>query len=811
MKKLFLLLFLSLSLILNVAATTYMTDAIMTGTSGLWTDSRAYLTIDDAITDIGATNQTLYIARSETTTALTIPANVRLRFVKDGAINNSGQLTINTLDVSADADRQIFSGTGDIDFVTGSVIRSSWFSDLDEALDVTSDDTLTIVISEAETTTNDMAVGNDVTLRWESPLIITVNAGDTISNIKNIEAENYQIFSGAGDLDFLDGTRLKLSWFNRLRSIVTWVEDEEVILEISTSSEISTDLIIPAGLSIEAGDYQIFSFTGIGALTFPVGMKNPVLPEWFGVIGDGTTDDEDAFEEALASVSENGGNTFKTAPGKTYLFGADGDQEVLFTGSNMIYDFSSSTFNGMVTFGPRAATGQTHDVVVNDGIFHCLDVRGAEADNRYRAWQGSLNVIYANRITFNNPIIHTAVQVAGMQIQTDTTLGADPFQNISNITVNSPIFVGDDGLSPQAMDISCSGAYNNMITDVTVNNAKINNVLRGLEIGHNDPTANYISRIHINNVSMNNVLDTGIDIKGTFYSSVSGTIQNVGWRGLRSYNNAYSTFNLNIHGSDTITIPPFDPADPSLSTQDPAGAYIQNTATSLPTYFPELFITGYDTSDRWDYGMKISGKGAVIGDVTLSFCTIGIDNDLTYGNIFGKVVMDNVTTPFESEHNANNWYDSILITGAPPTVYETSNNYFVEKVTLTNNEIKNLRASPKELVATAGTYWYLELVRVILMLDYGSNVLTEAGDNLVVEYSNGVDISAAIEMTGFIDKNANYVIMANGLALGTTAASSIRNKAIRLFNTGGAEFGGNAGNDTTMLVIVIYRKHYAIL
>ena len=58
---------------------------------------------------------TIVIANAHTVTALTVPANVTLKFERDGSITNSGQLTINTKNIIAD-DHQIFTGTGDIDF-----------------------------------------------------------------------------------------------------------------------------------------------------------------------------------------------------------------------------------------------------------------------------------------------------------------------------------------------------------------------------------------------------------------------------------------------------------------------------------------------------------------------------------------------------------------------------------------------------------------------------------------------------------------------------------------------------------------------
>ena len=313
---------------LNIAATTYCTDIIMTKTSGIWSDTRSYATIDAAVTAIGAIEQTLYIAQVEATTALTIPVNIKLKFINDGAINNTGQLTINTYDIEA-KDYQIFVGTGDIDFAAGSIVRSSWFSCLDEALDVTSDDTLTMVISEAETTTADMAVGDDVILKWESPHIITIAVADTISNINNIEAGNYQIFAGAGDIDFSNGTVLHSSWFNSLVAVTTYIGTDSVSLLISEPETVASNLTINANTSVfwegrgnvvtieagcvvtnnghvEAGIYPIYIFTNATSEVV-WGTAQPVEIEWYGVsIAETSTNNAIYANYAVADMINKG-------------------------------------------------------------------------------------------------------------------------------------------------------------------------------------------------------------------------------------------------------------------------------------------------------------------------------------------------------------------------------------------------------------------------------------------------------------------------------------------------------------------------
>jgi len=317
--KIFLLLILTLFLSVGAAdaSTTYATDVVIGKTDGIWTDSRSFSSLTAAVTNIGALERDLYIAKSESVTDLTVPSNIRLHFVKSGAINNTGQLTLQTTQIFA-GDQQIFTGAGDIDFAAGTVVRSSWFSNLDETLDVTSDDTITVLISGSETMTADSAVGNDVILRWESPFIISTATPYTLSNVKNIEAGTFQIFAGDGDIDFLAGSVVRSSWFPSFNyaSVVTSDENSDLTIlvdqpetvAVSSTLDEYQDLEIKNGciLTISAGQvltingymkaglYQIFTGTG----TVTLGRGFPRYPEWWGAAS-GNADDTAEVQAAL--------------------------------------------------------------------------------------------------------------------------------------------------------------------------------------------------------------------------------------------------------------------------------------------------------------------------------------------------------------------------------------------------------------------------------------------------------------------------------------------------------------------------------
>lgn len=133
-----------------------------------------------------------------------------------------------------------------------------------------------------------------------------------------------------------------------------------------------------------------------------------------------------------------------------------------------------------------------------------------------------------------------------------------------------------------------------------------------------------------------------------------------------------------------------------------------------------------------------------------------------------------------------------------------------DTVEITNGQIKGLRAAPKELVATPGADYFIEFVSAVLILDYGSEALTESADNLVIQYgTSGADVSGAIESGSFIDATADTITFVPPAALVGLAATSAVNDNLVLFNTGDGEIAGNASGDTTITAKVTYRIHKA--
>jgi len=151
----------------------------------------------------------------------------------------------------------------------------------------------------------------------------------------------------------------------------------------------------------------------------------------------------------------------------------------------------------------------------------------------------------------------------------------------------------------------------------------------------------------------------------------------------------------------------------------------------------------------------------------------------------------------------------LTTTGASATMTVALDENYLRQAsgTISNAEIKALAATPKSLVAAPGAGQVLIFEKLILKLNYGSEVLTESADNLVVKYVNaaGVAVSDVIEATGFIDQSADTLTYGIPIKDPIVAYSSAANQALVLDQNGDGEYGGNASNDTTITFQIWYR------
>lgn len=126
-------------------------------------------------------------------------------------------------------------------------------------------------------------------------------------------------------------------------------------------------------------------------------------------------------------------------------------------------------------------------------------------------------------------------------------------------------------------------------------------------------------------------------------------------------------------------------------------------------------------------------------------------------------------------------------------------------VTITATEIKALATTAKELVAAPAAGSAHLFLGAVFKLNYGSEVFTEAGDNLGIKYTDasGVQVSDTIECTGFIDQSADTQTNAVPVKDAIVASASAEAQALVLDNLGN-NFGGNASDDSTITCRVYY-------
>lgn len=377
MKRLLLIIF-TILLIVSPVQGEFFKDVILTSPTGIWTDSRAYTTLNAAVTAIGALEQDLYIAKEETVTTLVIPANIRLHFLKNGSIANSNTLTINTKNIYAD--HRIFTGAGAINFVSGSEVRSVWFEDFETAITQTANDTVTLTVDKADTLLNSAAVGNNVRLKWNASNLITIAVGQTLSNIGDISAPDLRLFVVSGSISFKNPSPLPAiyaSWFGdssttlNIADAAAAVANKSLIIGsysiISSPANpltanikvlsgqlisISTGQTLTINGSLDAGLYQIFSCAGTGKVIYN-GTK---YPQWWGAVANGTTDDHAAIQAAIDSgigpIVLPSGSPNTTNPGTVnstnYYLGTSAltitkpSEFIMEVGTSIVYDGTDS-------------------------------------------------------------------------------------------------------------------------------------------------------------------------------------------------------------------------------------------------------------------------------------------------------------------------------------------------------------------------------------------------------------------------------------------------------------------------------------
>lgn len=116
---------------------------------------------------------------------------------------------------------------------------------------------------------------------------------------------------------------------------------------------------------------------------------------------------------------------------------------------------------------------------------------------------------------------------------------------------------------------------------------------------------------------------------------------------------------------------------------------------------------------------------------------------------------------------------------------------------LTNAEVLAFRATPIELVAAPGADKAIVVHKFFIVSDDDAGNWTETDDDLVIQYADGVDISAAIVPDPITGGGVGFITQG---VLDTVVVPDV-NAAVVIFNTGGDEWGGgDAANSMSIRV-----------
>jgi len=139
-------------------------------------------------------------------------------------------------------------------------------------------------------------------------------------------------------------------------------------------------------------------------------------------------------------------------------------------------------------------------------------------------------------------------------------------------------------------------------------------------------------------------------------------------------------------------------------------------------------------------------------------------------------------------------------------------NIYRRSVTLTSAEILLLATTQIELIPAPGADKAIQVLSIQMILDYGSNVFTEpsAPDDLEVVYDTAGGTSIADVIGDFIITGADTFAQPQIKDIAGAAATTMVNKAVVLDNNG-ADYGGNAGDDSLLHVHLVYTINRALL
>ncbi len=231
----------------------------------------------------------------------------------------------------------------------------------------------------------------------------------------------------------------------------------------------------------EAGSYQVFN-SAINEVLFAEGSVERVLPQWFGAIGDDSTDCTSSINNALASLKVSGGNVFFPAgtykilgPLNSYsnvsLFGT-GDGSIIKSGFSLLQGQSLVNFIGTET----TSTTLTANTGIGSRVVQVVDTSIFVVDAYVYLLSASDTWAELHRIkSIDSPTQITFHEIMGFDwIITDFLLNGDW---VSYASVQNMRFIGTEVATERSNDrfedhaVNCQKAHH-----ITVNNCSFLNI-----------------------------------------------------------------------------------------------------------------------------------------------------------------------------------------------------------------------------------------------------------------------------------------------------------------------------------------------
>lgn len=126
-------------------------------------------------------------------------------------------------------------------------------------------------------------------------------------------------------------------------------------------------------------------------------------------------------------------------------------------------------------------------------------------------------------------------------------------------------------------------------------------------------------------------------------------------------------------------------------------------------------------------------------------------------------------------------------------------------IVLTSSQIKNLHATPIQIIGPKGTGKVIFPVDSLCKLTYGGNNAFATGQTLSAVYTGTTASLMTMGTSAFITTAANqYFVSGMTTTAPSPTAAAAENAGISIYNASATEISGNAANDNTLTVCINY-------